>query len=278
VRALLATCRDLPDGEPGHEALDDALRVRGIDATWAVWDDESVDWSSADAVAVRSTWDYMDRLDDFLAWAERVDGVLLHGSRVFRWNTDKRYLLELGRAGIPVVPTVLADDEDQVRAALGAGQHVVKPTVGANGLGVTAVRDRRWVPVGTGPWLVQPLVESVATEGEASVFVIGGRVVGQVEKLPAVGEFRVQEEMGGRAREVSVSEEAGDLAARAYAATERLLGLSLDYARVDLLRHDGALVVTEVEVTEPGLYLDVAPGLAEPFAEMLSRAARPAPR
>ena len=280
ARVLLATCRDLPDGEPGHQALDDALRAQGLDASWAIWDDDGVDWAAAAVVAVRSTWDYMARLEEFLSWARRVDDVLLHGSRVFDWNTDKRYLLELARAGVPVVPSTVASDETEVLALVsGGGRYVVKPTVGANALGVSAVGDERWVASGTGPWLVQPLVESVATEGETSVFVIDGRVVGQVAKHPAVGEFRVQEEMGGRAEQVAVTAEAGDLAGRAYAETERILGSTLSYARVDLLRHDGTLVVTEVEVTEPGLYLDVAPGLAQPFAEMLSRrSARPGPR
>ena len=280
ARVLLATCRDLPDGEPGHQALDDALRARGLDASWAIWDDDGVDWAAAAVVAVRSTWDYMARLEEFLGWARRVDDVLLHGSRVFDWNTDKRYLLELARAGVPVVPSTVASDETEVLELVsGGGRYVVKPTVGANALGVSAAGDERWVASGTGPWLVQPLVESVATEGETSVFVIDGRVVGQVAKHPAVGEFRVQEEMGGRAEQVAVTAEAGDLAGRAYAETERILDSTLSYARVDLLRHDGTLVVTEVEVTEPGLYLDVAPGLAQPFAEMLSRrSARPGPR
>jgi glutathione synthase/RimK-type ligase-like ATP-grasp enzyme len=269
---LLATCRELPDGEPGHEALDDALARRGIDAAWAAWDDPDVAWSDADLVAVRSTWDYMGRLDEFLTWAQRLDPVLLHGSAMFRWNTDKRYLLEMAAAGLPVVPTTPAPTEADVRALVHeGGRWVVKPTVGANGLGVTVVEDGVWVPAGTGPWLVQPLVDSIATEGETSVFVIDGRVVGQVLKTPAVGEFRVHEELGGRARTTALTDEAGDISSRAYAATERILGLELAYARIDLLRHEGRLVVTEVEITEPGLYLDVAPEIAEPFAEAVAR-------
>ncbi len=221
---------------------------------------------------MRSTWDYAARLGEFLAWAERIDPVLLHGSAVFGWNTDKSYLLDLAAAGVPVVPTRLASSEAEVRELLlGDGSWVVKPTVGANGLGVTAVEGAAWIPDSAGPWVVQPLVESVRTEGETSVFVIGAAVVAQLSKSPAAGEFRVQEERGGRTRPVPVTDEARDLADQAYAATERLLGTSLSYARIDLLRHDGHLVVTEVEVTEPGPYLDVLPGIAEPFADVLAR-------
>ena len=47
-----------------------------------------------------------------------------------------------------------------------------------------------------------------------------------------------------------------------------MVGRTLVYARVDLLRMpDGALAVSELEVTEPGLYLDVLPANADAFAD-----------
>ena len=39
------------------------------------------------------------------------------------------------------------------------------------------------------------------------------------------------------------------------------------YARVDQLRLAGRLVVSELELIEPGLYLDLLPENAEAFAE-----------
>ncbi len=48
-------------------------------------------------------------------------------------------------------------------------------------------------------------------------------------------------------------------------------GLSLPYARVDLMRlDDGVLALSEIEVVEPGLYLEVVPGNASAFAEMVA--------
>jgi hypothetical protein len=56
-----------------------------------------------------------------------------------------------------------------------------------------------------------------------------------------------------------------------------VLGTALDYARVDMMRlADGTLAVSELEATEPGLYLDVLPANAEPFADLVaSRLDRP---
>ena len=195
MTVLLATSVDWPDGEPGAPALDAALGARGIEARWVRWDDEDVDWAGADLVAVRSTWDYMVRPQEFLAWAWMVEGDsrLLNGADAFAWNMDKIYLT--GLDDLPVVPTRSAADGAEIaRAVEEFGVAVVKPRVGAGGAGVLVVEDPAdprlgqvvqdvpWLPPARGPWIVQPLVESVRTEGETSVFVLAGRAVSQVDK------------------------------------------------------------------------------------------------
>src|SRR5690606_40554184 len=97
---------------------------------------------------------------------------------------DKRYLAELYAAGLPVVPTLVAEDEGELPPAIATYEHaVVKSTVGAGGRGVVVFDG---VPGGpeeidesallAGPWVVQPLVESIRSGGEHSVFVLGGQI------------------------------------------------------------------------------------------------------
>jgi glutathione synthase/RimK-type ligase-like ATP-grasp enzyme len=273
MTVLLTTFAAMPDGEPGHEALDAELAGRGIDARWVRWDDATVDWSAADLVAVRSTWDYEWRLEEFLAWTEQVEQTgtaLLNGSAVFRWNTDKQYLVQLAECGVPVVPSVLVDDREDVRALVAAhGRAVVKPRVGAGGRGLLVVDDAdTWAPEDEhGPWLGQPVVESVRTEGETSVFVLDGRAVSQVRKVAPAHDVRVHEYYGGTSETAALDPGSAELAVATIRAVEELLGTELSYGRVDLMRYDGRLVVSEVEVTEPGLYLDVIPANAVPFAD-----------
>ena len=248
------------------------LAARGLAARWVAWDDPAVDWPAARAVAVRSTWDYEARREEFLAWAHDVGPGLLNGADVFAWNTDKSYLLDLATAGLPVVPSVLAKTEDEVAAAVAPlGRAVVKPTVGAGGRGVVVLDGPGGRPHGGGPWLVQPLVESVRTEGEISVFVLGGRSVAQVRKRPGGDEVRVHEEYGGRSDAEPLADEHAALAAEAVRVAEDLLGARLAYARADLMRlADGTLAVGELEVTEPGLYLDLVPEVAPAFADVVA--------
>lgn len=282
---LLATSSNWPEGEPGAPVLDATLSARGLQSRWVCWDDRAVDWSGADLVAVRSTWDYMERHEQFVAWARHVGGLthLLNGPEVFAWNVDKAYLTALG-GGLPVVPTRTAATLEQLAAGVHEfGLAVVKPRIGASGAGVllvddpadprlgTEVKDHPELPAGRGPWVVQPLVASVRSEGESSVFVLDGVPVSQVDKLPTVGEIRVHEHFGGSSRPVPLRDEAAELALAATAAAERVVGARLDYGRVDMMRlADGTLAVSELEVTEPGLYLDVIPHNAEAFADLVA--------
>ncbi len=275
---LLATSAAWLDGEPGHGHLDAALDRAGISARWAVWDDERVDWAGS-LVAVRATWDYDGRLAEFLTWARSVPR-LLNGADAFAWNTDKIYLVQLADAGVSVVPTLVVDGEESLPAAIAEfGSTVVKPRVGAGGRGVVVFDGVDGGPpgldesmLGPGPWVVQPLVASVRTEGEGSVFVLDGAVVSAARKRPAAREIRVHEQYGGSTVAVTVTEEAAGLARRTVAAAEELIGHRLDYARVDHLRlADGSLAVSELEITEPGLYLDELPGNGAAFAALVRR-------
>ena len=56
---------------------------------------------------------------------------------------------------------------------------------------------------------------------------------------------------------------------RLIAAATEILGVELVYGRVDLLRSEDRLLVSEVELTEPGLYLDIVPENAARFADAL---------
>ncbi len=278
---LLVTFNLMPEGEPGGAVLVPALAERGIDARWVCWDDPAVDWSAADLVSVRSTWDYHRRLPAFLEWARDVEAVtpMLNGASVFAWNADKAYLAELADA-MPVVPTEVLDDDTLIsglEAALGRwGTVVIKPAVGAGGRGVVVVDgldDWRLFDLAPAPWVVQPLVESVRTSGETSVYVLDGRPVAQVDKSLAgvvEGEVRVHEMYGGSSRPVPLDPHRAGIAERAVRTVAERLGADLSYARVDLMEWQGDWVVSELELIEPGLYLDVDPGIAQPFADLVA--------
>src|ERR1700739_266051 len=130
-RIVLAGCPQLPSGDGDDAGLVPALRRRGLHAKWLSWDDPAT--LRADVVILRATSDYAARLDEFLAWTTPVPH-LFNATEVVAWNADKRYLLDLARAGVPTVPSAVFGPGERVRLP-SAEQVVVKPSVGAGAVG-----------------------------------------------------------------------------------------------------------------------------------------------
>jgi glutathione synthase/RimK-type ligase-like ATP-grasp enzyme len=244
------------------------LDERGVAAEWVVWDDPSADWSSYDAVWIRSTWDYTARHAAFLDWLEVVSATteLWNPAPVVRWNSHKSYLLDLADRGVEVVPTVLVPAGevlglDRVLDDQGWTDAVIKPAVSVGAIGAARVhRDDApgWMPEPhLGDLLVQPMMTGV-TQGETSMIAIDGRVTHAVRKIPAAGDFRVHVEYGGR--EVAHETEPAELelAARALEA----VGRPLLYARVDCVDTEKGPMLMELELIEPSLFLPLAPPTA----------------
>ncbi|ROP44703.1 ATP-grasp domain-containing protein [Pseudokineococcus lusitanus] len=283
---LLATCAEVADLDADSRALADALRARGADVRPAVWDAE-VDWAAADLVVVRSTWDYVPRREEYLAWAARVAAVtrLENPPDLLRWSTDKAYLEDLRAAGLPVVPSaVLAPGDGGDHPFLGV-EHVVKPTVSAGSkdtlrLGADAEGARRSADhvlalhAEGRTALVQPYLAAVDDDGETAVVCADGEVVHAVRKGPLL------ERGGGRVEGLFAEE---NISARTAAEAElEVARAALDvvrgrtgraplYARVDLLPSEDGPVLLELELAEPSLFLDVTPGAADAVAAAVLR-------
>jgi glutathione synthase/RimK-type ligase-like ATP-grasp enzyme len=266
---------------PDDRELIPALDRAGIDAIPTVWSRDR-EWDLFDAVVIRSCWDYHRRVGEFLAWLDRltVDRIPTWNTlNLIRWNSDKRYLLDLARDGIATVPTVVlsgASVEDVVDAALSRGwpRFVVKPAISASGFETHALRvplDAEELEVvsraiAVGDVLVQPFVDEVEREGEYSFTFIDGTPSHTTIKRAAHGEFRVQTEYGGSVTRVDAP---GHFVTQAAAAVEGLPETPL-YARVDGVVRGDTLVVTELELIEPNLFLEHQVGATDRLARAIA--------
>ena len=284
LRVALATCAELPEGDPDDAALVAALGAEGFDVSWRVWDDPGVDWGAFDAVVVRSTWDYQERRDEFLGWASRVPS-LCNPAEIVGWNTDKRYLAELGSSGIPVVETTFVDPGEEAPELPEDGELVVKPSVSAGSRDtarfamhepaerLAALALLRSIHASGRTAMLQPYLPGVDAEGETALVYFDGAFSHSIRKGPLLspGAGPTEDLFAEETIEPRTPTEAElDLGERVLAMLETRFGTPV-YARVDLAPANGGPVVLEVELTEPSLFFRHADGAAGRFVAALSR-------
>ncbi|MGK5684459.1 ATP-grasp domain-containing protein [Actinoplanes sp. URMC 104] len=269
-RVALVTCDLFPDLWEDDFPLRDALRERGIEVDAVRWDDAAADWTSYDLAVIRSPWDYVPRRDQFIAWAHSVPR-LLNPADVLEWNTDKRYLAELARAGLPVTPTTFVSPGDTWTPPA-TGEWVVKPAISAGSQDtdrytlpeqhdLAAGHVARLTAAGRTA-MVQPYLAAVDEVGETALIFLpdaagdlgfshairkGAMLIGPGEGALDPGNEQIDP------RTASPAER--DVAERVLrvipGGTKRLL-----YARVDLIPGpDGEPLLVELELAEPSLFL-----------------------
>lgn len=308
MRIALATCAALPALDVDDAALIGALGARGADAEAVVWDDPEIDWSTYDLVVIRSTWDYAQRRDEFLAWAARVEAVTLLANpfAVVRWNTDKHYLHELEQAGVPVVPTIWLEPERHLSSRAlhtrfpAHGEFVIKPAISAGSVDTgrytaidagsrgLAIQHARRLLAADRTVMAQRYLTSVDTVGErAHIFVAGDYshsvLKGAMLDGPDVGVEGVYKEE--KMSPIVASESEIEVSRMVIGTARRLLTESADgvevapqpflYARVDLVSNDeGEPVLMELEMVEPSLFTALSDGALDRFADAIVARAR----
>jgi len=281
-RVALATYDVAPDLAPDDQLLAAALERAGIRATPAVWSDRSVDWPSFDAVVIRSCWDYHRRHGEFVAWLDALDASrrpVWNPTPMVRWNSDKRYLVDLARRGVATVPTLIVERGSLVRVpdvarAEGWTRFVVKPTVSASAYETHALElplsasDRAAIErvVAHSDALVQPFLEEVTTDGELSLIFFDGVFSHAAIKRSRRGDFRVQTEHGGTVAPIDV---ASSIVAEAKRSLDAIGELPL-YARVDGIGDAESFRLMELELIEPNVFLAAADASADRFAAAIA--------
>ncbi|MEC7690898.1 MAG: hypothetical protein VYE47_08815 [Pseudomonadota bacterium] len=262
------------------EMLIPHFNAHGYEVETVAWRDESVDWNRFSHVIVRSPWDYQQDPDGFIACLERIEAsqATLHNPlSLMKWNIEKTYLQSLESQGVPVVPTSWADSFSadwfvKQFEVFNTDELVIKPALSANADDTFRIH-RGDVANYTAQLselfhnrklMVQPFLQSVTGEGEYSLFYFGGQYSHTLLKQPKAGDFRVQEEHGGRLS--AFTPDAGMLSV--CEAALNAMPDSYLYARVDLIRTDTGWAIMELELIEPSLYFNIDESSAARFVDV----------
>lgn len=272
----LATCEELPDLDPDDQPLVEHFHKMGIEATPAIWSDPTINWAGFDHIIIRNTWDYTNRLEEFLTWVKTYQSRIQNSYDVILWNSNKIYLKDLAVAGFPIVETQFVTDPHGDWELPTLGDFVVKPTVSAGSQDTLRLRTsdpdcrsrahdliERILSQGKTA-MVQPYMMAVDEIGETAQLFIGGEYSHAIRKGPLlVPNVEGEKEHGLFLKEdISPREpklEQRELATALMGYVSQRFGVPL-YARVDLLEDsDGKPVVLELELVEPSMFFATAP-------------------
>lgn len=258
-----------------------ALEALGHRVNRVAWS-SNFDWSSTRFALFRTPWDYSEQFGAFSQWLERARTQVhfINPVTSIYWNSDKHYLVDLAEAGIAVPTTHYVKRGStatlvELHEALGWTDTVLKPTISAAGRHTyrltpdnrAAHEDIFKTLLIDEDLMVQPFLKHIVNKGELALMVVGGQVTHAVRKIAKAGDFRVQDDFGGRVEAHIPTEEEIALAQRAVAVCP---GAPL-YARVDLVwDNEGGLVVSELEIFEPEMWFRFYPPAATLLAEVIS--------
>jgi len=220
---------------------------------------------------------------DALHWIEKRGVPVMNSARAIERSVDKFYTTALlQEAGLPTPETIVCESTgDAMSAALAMGDVVIKPIFGSMGHGMVRVNDPdvAFRVVRTLEQLrIVFYVQRVVDHGgrDVRVFVVGGRVLGSIERQAPAGHWRTNVSLGGSVRPFDLPFAWEQLALRATAA------ISADYAGVDLLpSRDGSVFVLEVngipgwQGLKQATGVDVAAAIVDHLVERVRQGAAP---
>ena len=272
------TYADLPAMD-GDDALAlGLLEDRGFSCGCAVWNSPDVDWERAGLCVVRSTWDYHLHVDKFLQWVKERSSQIVNSASLINWNSNKRYLVDLERRGVNIVPTSFFAKGApvtvrQLAQRRGWTRIIVKPAIGLATFGVKSFQlPEEWVDaqqhaeelLKDGDILVQQFMNGVADYGERALIFFNGQYSHAVRKEP----FQKLATAGGAGEESVRATNAERIFAEEVIGSLRETPL---YARVDIVPNEQSIALLELELVEPSLFLSFDTAAPARFADALER-------
>ncbi len=243
------------------------FKVNGHDVELVVWDEPSVIWENYDCVIIKSTWDYfIGKIEKFYVWLDLLKSKnvkCLNHPNIIKWNADKHYLLDIEKAGLKIVPTIIVERSNKINLnfafeKLNTDEIVVKPCVSGAAMNTFRINKNYTSDVESkinellleDSFIIQPLKKEILEEGEWSFVYFNQKFSHHLLKSGKDDDFRVQHFWGGSINTPSFQNE---MLEQANKYIEHFAKDTL-YARVDAVWSNNQLELMELELIEPYLF------------------------
>ena len=258
------------------------LLKEGLSVCRKDWADPNFDFSTCKFAIFRTPWDYFERFDEFFQWIEKTKKVttFINSPDIIKWNIDKIYLLELKEKGINIAPTIFINKNDKTLYQLLRNTEwkkaVIKPAISGAARHTYLINNSNYNKYENifqeitkkECMLFQEFMENITIQGEISLIMIGGEYTHAVRKIAKKGDFRVQDDHGGKVLEHVATKQEIIFAKECI----KKCPYNPIYARVDIVYDNkGEPALSELELIEPELWFRNNPEAAAILAKKISQ-------
>lgn len=287
-----------PPFTPDDQIIVDTLRAENLLVEAVRWGIDIKKIESFDLLIMRSPWDYMDtdtHRHNFIQWLDILHNnphIKIENSiTLMKWLIDKHYMLELEKAGIPIVPTTLLKKGASFNLQEhyeNKGNFILKPCISAAGKDLLfidslnkATEEQNHLNnlLATKDFLLQPFIKEIKTNGEWSLIFIDGQYSHAILKKPANKSILVHAENGGSLDFLEPPSNLVDFAQQNYQRFLKAFSNSHNpetiastlYLRMDVIQTDTAFLVSECEGVEPELFFRAKNDSKHRFTQAVKR-------
>ncbi|MEO1052244.1 MAG: hypothetical protein AAFX87_16550 [Bacteroidota bacterium] len=285
MQIAFLTCLDQPELRV-RKHIFPLLKKAGVEVQEIPWQHAiPQNLKHLDAILLNQAWDYhlpenIERFYQLLNELDEAQAKVLNPLSIIRANLNKRYLVDLQKTGVPVIPTTAISDADEFSESLITdwAKVILKPSVSANAFSIVGPLERyevkdnmlqmlKRIPEGA-DLLIQRFIPEIK-QGELALLFFNGKFSHAALKRPGEGSIILED---GLDLYASVSPALVSIAENALHQFLSINGFSPNealYARVDGIETSEGFVIMEVELLEPDLYLWHNEGDCEAFVSAL---------
>lgn len=278
----LITYLDDPELSESDKLLIEPLKRLGFEVLNTAWDDSKIKWKNFRCLVLRSCWNYHKKYKKFTRWLDYIEKNnirLFNPVSIIKWNSNKKYLVDLGKKGIHIVPTIYIKSKSKIKIGRLLKENnlsnviVVKPAIGASAYKIFKFhidKINRYLPkiielIDKFDVIIQPFMKEIF-KGEYSSIIIGGIYSHTVLKVPKKGDYRSNYHFGANEKKIELN--TNDIK-EIMSIYDSITRKSLLYARIDFIKQDKAIFLMEAELIEPHLFFDMNKKSANLFATSL---------
>lgn len=246
--------------------LHNSLESLDLKVTRKDWADKKFDFSSCKYAIFRTTWNYFDKINEFISWINETKGklIFINSADTILWNLNKNYLNFLRKKNINIPNTIFLKKNDtrsleELFTKTGWNNAVLKPAISGAAKNTFLLSKNKYHKynkvfndlINNEEMLFQEFINDIEKKGEVSLIMIGGKYTHSVRKIARAGDFRVQDDHGGIVKKHIATKQEISFAKKCL----EKVPFQITYARVDIMYdNNGKITLGELELIEPELW------------------------